>query len=133
MLLQQLPPRTCLAWQYDLRGTQTLELREQSCVAFKLAHLEIAGREVNQGQSARAAGCTNRREIVVALGIEHALVEVRARTEDLSDLAFDKLARPGVFELIANRHLFPRLEQTGDVTIRGVMRNSAHGDEAALR
>ena len=55
-----------------------------------------------------------------------------ARTENLRDLAFDQLTGPRLLHLIADGDLAAGLEQPGDVVIRGVKRDAAHGHRAPL-
>ena len=65
-------------------------------------------------------------EKIVSLGDQHPFVEMCAGREDLCDLAFDELAGPGVFELVADGDFASGLEQPADVGVRGVMRQTAH-------
>ena len=75
---------------------------------------------------------TDRGQKIIALGREHPLVEMRPGAEDLRDLAFDQLARPRFFHLVANGHLASGLEQAADVAVGRVKRNAAHRHHAAF-
>ena len=72
------------------------------------------------------------RQEIIPLRLEHSLVEVRPRTDDLRYLALHQLAGPRVFHLVTDGHLAPGLEQAPDVGIGGVVRDAAHGHNAAL-
>jgi hypothetical protein len=69
---------------------------------------------------------------IVSLGREHPFVEVGSRAEDLGDLAFDKLAGAGFFDLIANGDFAPGFKNAADIGIGGVKRDAAHGNNAAF-
>ena len=51
---------------------------------------------------------------------------MRAGREDLRDLAFDELAGPGVFHLIADGHFASAFQDAGDVIVGRVKRQAAH-------
>src|SRR5262249_50419549 len=70
---------------------------------------------------------------IVSFGRQHALVEMGARRKDLSDLAFNQLARTGVFDLITDRHLPAGFEQATYVRISGMERDAAHRNDTTLR
>ena len=55
-----------------------------------------------------------------------------AGTEDLGHLAFDELAGPRVFHLVADGDFASGLEQLRDVAAGRVKRNAAHGHGAAF-
>ena len=128
---QQIPQRGRLAGINDFRRTQPFEFGEQRRMAFDLRRQKIAGGQIHERQAEYFPRRTNRRKEVVPLGHEHSFIEMGAGREDLGDLAFDELAGPGVFELIANGDLATGPEQPANVSIRRVMRQAAHGKTVA--
>ena len=115
-----------------LARVEPLQLGEHGVLVFQLGNLEIAGRQVDRRYAKLAAGNAHRDEKIVPPRLEHALVEVRARAEDLRDLALDQLPRLGHLDLIANRHLAPGRKQLGEVIASGVVGDAAHRHVTAL-
>ena len=100
-------------------------------ITSNLRRHEIARGQIHERQAEDSSARTNGGEEVVPFGHEHPLVEMRAGAEDLGDLAFDKFAGPGVFELIADGDLASGLEQPADVGMGRMMRQAAHGHAVA--
>ena len=71
-------------------------------------------------------------EVIVPLSHQHPLVEMRARRENLRDLAFDELAGPGVLHLVADGDFAAGSQQATDVGVGGMERDAAHRDHAAF-
>ena len=93
-----------------LTRVEPLQLGKHGVLVFQLGDLEIAGRQIDRRHTKPTAGHTHGDEKIVASGLEHSLVEVRARAEDLRDLALDQLPRLGHLDLVADRHLTPGRE-----------------------
>ena len=108
--------------QDQFRGTQALQLREQGLRLVELGHAEVAGGEVDDGEAEGLAVREDGGEEVVPLGLQQALVEVRARREDRGDRARDELAGPRLLGLVADGDLAAVLEQATDVVVRRVVR-----------
>ena len=67
----------------------------------------------------------NGREVIVAPGIEHVIVERNAGRHQLRYTAPDNaFGQRGVFELVADGHAFARPDEFGQVRIEGVMRKT---------
>ena len=128
---EQCSERVALAGKNNLRRAQALEFGQQRGVAFQFAGFEIARGEIRQGETIAPAELINGGQVVVPFGAEHPFVEMRAGTEDLGDGAFDELAGPRVFHLVADGHLSSCLEEPRDIAGRRVKRNAAHRHDAA--
>ena len=115
-----------------LTRVESLQLGKHGVLVFQLGDLEIAGRQIDRRHTKPTAGHTHGDEKIVAAGLEHSLVEVRARAEDLRDLALDQLPRLGRLDLVTDRHLAPGLEQLGEVIAGGVVGDPTHRHVAAL-
>ena len=115
-----------------LAGVEPFQLGDDGSLVFQLGHLEVAGRQVHGRHTEPAARSGNGDEEIVAPGLEHALVEVCARADDLGDLALDQLPWLGCLDLITDGHLAAGLQQLGHVAAGGVVRDAAHRRVAAL-
>ena len=117
----------------DFRRMQPVQFCEQGGVVLALRGLEAACGEVHDGKTEHFPAPRHGREVVVALGLEHPFVEMRAGGNDLCDLALHELAGPGVLDLVADGHLLPTAEQSRNVAAQGVMGDAAHWHHTALR
>ena len=115
-----------------LARVEPLQLGEHGVLVFQLGGLEIASRQIDRRHSKPATGHAHSDEKVITSGLEHSLVEVRARAEDLRDLALDQLPRLGRLDLVTDRHLAPGLEQLGEVITGGVVGDPTHRHVATL-
>ena len=115
-----------------LARVEPFQLGDDGRLVFQLGHLEVAGRQVHGRHTEPAARSGNGDEEIVAPGLEHALVEVCARADDLGDLALDQLPWLGCLDLITDGHLAAGLQQLGHVAAGGVVRDAAHRRVAAL-
>ena len=116
----------------NFRRAQAFEFGHQRRFIFQLGRVEIAGGEIDQRKTEHLAALIDSREIIVPLGAEQSLVEMRAGAEDLRDGALDELAGPRVLHLVADGDLAPGLEQSRDVASGGVVGNAAHRHDAAF-
>ena len=112
-------------------GPLTIEFRQERRFRRDFRGREITGGQVHESQSIAVFGTMHRGQVIIALRPEHVFVKMSAGTQDLGHLALDQLARPGRFHLVANRHFASRFEQAGDIAVRGVVRNAAHGGTPA--
>ena len=91
---------------------------------------EIAGGEVEEGESGGVVGEVDGGEVVALLGGEGG-IEGGAGREDPGDFAADDFfCELRVFHLVADGDAITLAEQAGDVVLRGVVRDAAHGDVA---
>ncbi len=89
---------------------------------------EIAGGEVEEGESGGVVGEVHGGEIVALLGGEGG-IEGGAGREDASDFAADDFLRElRVLHLVADGDAITLAEETGDVVFGGVPGDAAHGD-----
>ena len=129
---QQIPHRRRLARINQLHRPQPLQLGQHLRVSLHFRRHEVAGGQVHERQPEGPPRRIHRRQKVVPLRLEHPLIKVRARAQDLRHLALHQLAGPRVLHLVADGHLAPGLEQAPDVGIGGVEGNAAHRHDAAL-
>ena len=76
----------------------------------------------------------HRRKEVVLAGAEKVVLDDGARRNDADDLPADE--RPGmprVFDLVADRHPMPAVDEAPQVRVQRVVRDAAHRDPPALR
>ena len=129
---EQIAQSNRFAWKNDFSGAEALEFGMQGGSVFDFGGEKFARGQVGSSESVSFADLIDSREKVVALGGEHAFVEMRARAEDLGDFAFDELAGAGVFDLIANGDLAPSFENAANIAVCGMERYAAHGNDAAF-
>ena len=129
---EQLAQRRRFARTNDFRGTQACQLGEQSRFTLDLGGGELARCQINHCQPVNFSGGINRREEIVPLGAQHPLIEMGARTEDLSDFAFDQLTRPRLFHLVADGDLPSGLENPADIGGCRMERQPAHRNALAF-
>ncbi len=87
---------------------------------------------INAGQADGFSVAENGGEVVWALVVEQREVVDGAGGEDAGDFAFDEFSGFGLGGLLGDGDAFVRLEQAGDVALRGVVGDAAHGRAAAL-
>ena len=116
----------------DFGRPQPFQFGQERGSALQLGGFEVSGGQVHHRQAVAFAVGIDRRQEIITLGLQHALVEVGAWAEDLGDLAFDELAGPGLLHLIADGDLAASPEDAGQVAPRGVIGNAAHGDHPPL-
>ena len=104
---EQLGHMLRLLRENHLARIEPFQLRDHGVFISQLGDLEIAGRQINRRHAKLAAGNAHGDEEIVPLRLEHPLVEVCTRAEDLCDLALDQLPRPGRLDLIADRDFSP--------------------------
>jgi hypothetical protein len=131
--LQLFPHRSIFGGINYFRRAQSFQLGQQRGLVLQLRGHEITGSQVGERQAEGFPDRTNRREKIIPLRREHALVEMRSRRKDLRDLAFDELAGARFLHLVANRHLAARAQQSPDVGVGRVKRHTAHRHHAAFR
>ena len=94
---------------------------------------EVAGCHVQPGEAGFSRRLGHSRQKVVPPGIQQRVLGQRARRHDANHLALDQcLAAPlfrlgGVFHLLADCDLEPRLDQARQVGLRRMHGNPAHG------
>jgi hypothetical protein len=93
---------------------------------------EFAGGVVGAGETPRLFVLEDGGEVVVLAVVEEVEIVDGAGGKDLGDLAFDELAGDGDGGLLAEGDAFAGLNELGDVPLRGVMRDAAHGDGVAF-
>ena len=101
-------------------------------------HFQFAGRGITPRQGIGALVVGNGAQIVVLLGIQKRIFRQSTRRDQSDDIAFDdgfvatlfRLSRR--FELFANCHAKPLLDQGQKVLFRRMMRHAAHCDILAL-
>ena len=91
---------------------------------------EIAGGKVEEGESGGAVGEVDGGEVVVLIGGEGG-IEGGTGREDAGDLTADDFLRElRVLHLVADGDAIALAEEAGDVVLRSVIRDAAHGDAA---
>ena len=115
-----------------LAGVEPFQFGDDGGLVFQLGHLEVTGRQVHGRHTEPTAGGGYGDEKIVAPGLEHALVEVCARADDLGDLALDQLPWLGCLDLITDGHFAAGLQQLGHIAAGGMVRDAAHRRVAAL-
>ena len=93
---------------------------------------ELAGGVVGAGEAPGLLVLEDGGEVVVAAVVEEVEVVDGAGGEDLGDLAIDQLAGDGYGGLLAEGDAFAGLDEFGDVALRGVVGDAAHGDGVAF-
>ena len=114
--------RLRLLGDHDLGGLESPEFVVE-IRGGHLAELELAGREVDDGEPERGIS-GDRDHVVVAARREEPVLEDRARRDDLDDVPpHDPPGLRRVLELLADRHAAAHLQQAGDILVHGL-----HGD-----
>ena len=116
----------------DFGRMQPLQLGPQGRFPGHFSAAERPRGQIHQGQAETPSRAVNGGEEIVALRLEHPLVEMRSRAQDLRHLALHQLAGARFLHLLAKRHFAPGLEQAGDVTAQGVKGDAAHGHDPAF-
>ena len=88
---------------------------------------------VDGGEAVAGFGFREGGEVVRALVVEEGEIVDGAGGEDAGDLALDEFPGDGLGGLLGDGDAFPGLEQAGDVVLRGVVGDAAHGCAAAFR
>ncbi len=105
--------------------------QDLGAVARRLAHPELARRDVDEGHAEGAGGAGEREEEVVGGAFEELGVGDRAGRDDADDLAsHELLALGGRLHLLAHRHLASRADEPRDVAVGGVVGDARHRDRA---
>ena len=63
---------------------------------------------------------------MITASIQLPILQDGSRRKDAGNAALDQLSRRRWFELITQGHLVPQLQKFGQITFRGVGRNSGH-------
>ena len=117
-------------FEKNFRRGQPAEFFDELCggvPARNLRDRELAGGDIHHGDPVHIRLADDRREVVVRLGIEHAVFEDRPRRDHAGDAALDDILRLlRVFELIADSDAIAFRYQPGDISINGVVRKAAH-------
>jgi hypothetical protein len=117
--------RLALGHEHFARGVRRHHVPE--LVLGNFARRELAGREVEEGDSGAAAAPAEGGQVVRQRGRQGLGLEHGARGDDPGDLAPDESLRlPGVFDLVADGHAIPRGDELGNVSLDRVMRHPAH-------
>ena len=114
-------------------GGEAGEFVEELGGVGELGDDELAGGVVDGGEAVAGFGFREGGEVVRALVVEEGEIVDGAGGEDAGDLALDEFPGDGLGGLLGDGDAFPGLEQAGDVVLRGVVGDAAHGCAAAFR
>ena len=114
---------------YDLRRRAADDLVVDLAVAFRLRHVELAGRDVRDGYAAETLSAVQDAENKVVLPLFEGIhVEIGAGSHDPCDFAlYHALCGAGIFHLVANGGFVALLHKAGQIAVQGMKRNAAHG------
>ncbi len=95
--------------------------------AGQVCREHLAGRDVRKAQSRSRFAQKDRRNVVVAVLLQHRRFDHRARRDGADNFAFDKtLCLFRVLDLFTDVHLVPVFDQLGNIALAGMKRNAAH-------
>ena len=116
----------------QLGGAQAGELIGQQSAIGELGDGELAGGVVHHGETDGFPVAADGGEVIRPLVVEQREVIDRAGREDARDLAFDEFAGFRLGRLFGDGNAFAGPEEAGEITLRGVIRHTAHGSATAL-
>ena len=93
---------------------------------FPTAEDELAGRQIKPGRPNPLAIQFEREQKMITASIQLPILQDGSRRKDAGNAALDQLSRRRWFELITQGHLVPQLQKFGQITFRGMRRNSGH-------
>ena len=101
-------------------------------------HREIAGGDIDPGEAQRPARIGDGGEVIMAAGVEQALLGQRARRHDAHHVAPDHrlgaalLGLGRILDLLADGDLEALADQLGEIALGGMHRHAAHRDVPAV-
>lgn len=116
----------------DLRRGQLHELIEnivERGSARKFHRGKFPRRDVRPGDGDAVARFVQTGDIVVSAFVEHRVVDERPRGDHPHDVPFHQPPPRflGIGKLLADGDLFPHRNEPGDISVRGMIGNAAHG------
>jgi len=116
----------------QLGGGDAGEFVEELGGVGKLGDDELAGGVVDGGEAEGGFIFREGGEVVRALVVEEGEVVYGTSGEDAGDLSINEFPRDRLGSLLGDGDAFPRFQQAGDVVLRGMVGDSAHGRAAAF-
>ena len=100
---------------------------------LQLSDSELACAEVRVSKAKNARICVHGADIICTLRLEQIEIAYRACADDLSDISRNDLSGLRLACLIADGHAPPSPDQLRDVSLRSMIRHTAHRHAIALR